>query len=616
MDQFHIADKSHRKQRYYLNFLEHCDPTDTKRHLFLTSPLQAVVESNCYELIMHPLFQRLIEVKWQFFGMRAWLGIFLNVLLTVAYTVLGITHPTDVDNYYFPFSKNGWRIPLETLVMILTFNEIRKEVKDVYQSRRENNKIITWRENEIKRDLQFCHPRWTQEETFIKQHVQHIKERKRSYFQDRWNYIDWVTYAMLIIVIILHVINVAVQSNKYNDVFIRIFACTIILVWLRLLKFVRPFPAQGPFVVILGKILEDTFRWAFVIAMFYIPYAIAFWMLFGGRSKHPVRGYDTFFHLTYTILQYPLVSNYGFDDLEEVAPIMTRVLCGTFLMISAVVLMNMYIALLSNTFQRVYDNARATATMQRARLLRDLESDATKKTARRYREHLRTMCCPEESDYLVIISDEEDQKRKEAEKIALVHTIVNERLGGKMFGKVEKSEFDIVLEDINLMKQCQSEMQKSLDRQFLRLKKHGKTQMSAITGVNEEVARLKINVEERFESLESSVKSKLQNIKKEAKLRTSALESHISTSFDQLESEFKDVSSRYDEYDQEMTARVEDLEAYISTDGQGRKTPKRRAKTEKTLFATKTDKSNSMGGFQIVEADRSLVKDIDFNSNL
>ena len=563
---------------------------------------------------MHPLFQRLIEVKWQFFGMRVWLGIFLNVLLTVAYTVLGITHPTNVDNYYFPFSKNGWRIPLEILVLILTFNEIRKEVKEFYQSRRENNKLIAWRENEIKRDLQFCHPRWTQEETFIKQHVQHIQERERSYFQDRWNYIDWVTYAMLIIVIILHVINVAVQSNKYSDVFIRIFACTVILIWLRLLKFARPFPTQGPFVVILGNIVEDTFRWGFVLGMFYIPYAVAFWMLFGGRSKHPVRGYDTVSRLTYTILQYPLVGNYRFDDLEEVDPVMTRVLCGTFLAISAVALMNMYIGLLSNTFQRVYDNARATATMQRARLLQDLESEASKKTVRRYREHLRTICCPEESDYLVIISDEEDQKRKEMEKIALVHTIVNDRLGGKKFGKVEKSEFDIVLDDIHLLKQCQSEMQESLDRQFLRLTKHGKTQMSAITRVNEEVARLKTYMEERFGSIESSVESKLKNIKTKAKLQASALESHISTRFNQLESEFKDVSWRYDEYEQEMTARVEDLEACMSTDGQGGKEQKRREKTEKTVSAIKTARTSSIGGFQIVEANRSLVKDIDFNS--
>ena len=570
---------------------------------------------------MHPIFQRLIEVKWGFFGMRAWLGIFLNVLLTVAYTVLGITHPTNVNDYYSPLSKNAWRIPFEALVVILTFNEIRKEVKEFYQSRRQNKKYITWRKKEIKRDLEYCHPRWTQEKTFVKQHVRQIKERQKFYFQDRWNYFDWVVYIMLIIVIILHIINVVVQNNRYNDVFIRILACTIILVWVRLLKFARPFPAQGPFVVMLDNILADTIRYGFVIGMFYIPYAFAFWMLFGSRSEHPVKGYDTVYGLIYTVIRYPLVDNYGFDRLEEAAPIMARVLCGTFLLIAAIILMNLYIALLSNTFQRVYDNARATAAMQRARLLQDLESDASDKTVRRYREHIRTRCSPEGNDLLVIISDEEDQNRKQKEKIALVHTIVSDRLGGKKFGKVQKSEFDTVLEDIDLLKRSQKEMEQSLEHLHLRLEEigslnaiiyeeitklmqQGKEQMSAIKSVNEEVTNLNTNMDEKFGNFVSGIDQKFETLETEAKLRSSVLETSINTRFDQLETEFKDVSSHYDKYQQEITARVEDLEAYVVSVEED----KSKGKQDRRPSPKPRSRSSSAGGFQIVEANREVVK--------
>ena len=552
---------------------------------------------------MHPIFLRLIEVKWGFFGKRAWLEIFLNVLLTVAYTVLGITHPTNAKGYYFPLSKNSWRIPLEVLVVILTFNEIRKEVKEFYQSRRESKKFITWRKKEIKRDLQYSHPRWTQEERYIKQHVRQIKERKRFYFQDIWNYLDWMTYMMLLIVIILHVINVAVQSNKYNDVFIRIHAFTVILMWVRLLQFARPFPTQGPFVVILNNILGDTIRWGFVIAMFYIPYAAAFWMLFGGRSEHPVKGYDTVYHLAYTIIRYPLVDNYGFDHLENVAPIMARVLCGSFLIIAAIILMNLYIALLSNTFQRVYDNARATAAMQRARLLQDLESDASDKTVRRYREHIRTISCPEERDYLVIISNEEDQERKEKEKIDLVHAIVDDRLGGKKFGKVQKSEFDEVLEDIDIVKRSQEEMEKSFDRLFVRLRK-----IESLESVNnEELATLKATMEEKFGSLVSGVDLRFETLEAMAKIRKSALESNINTWFDQLEIQFKNVTSRFVNYEQEMTARVEDLEAYIVSVEEDKAKEKSVGNVGKDGNKKKGESSN-LSGFQIVDANRGVVK--------
>lgn len=556
--------------------------------------------------------------------MRAWLGIFLNVLLALAYTVLGVTHPSNVDNYYYPLDKNGWRIPLEAAVVFLTFNEIRKEIKEFYQSRRENSKFIRWRKKEIKRDLEFCHPRWTQERTLVEQQVRQIKERKKTYFQDKWNYLDWVAYLMLIIVIILHIINVVVKSDLYNGIFVRIFACTIIIVWVRLLKFARPFPSQGPFVVILDNIVGDTLRWGFVIAMFYVPYAAAFWMLFSGRSGQSVKGYDNVGHLVYTVIRYPLVDNYNFDDLEEAFPVMSRILCGSFLILAAIVLMNLYIALLSNTFQRVYDNARATAAMQRAHLLQDLESDASDKKVARYREHIRTRCSPEGNDYLVIISDEEEQNRKQEEKISLVHNIVSDRLGGKKFGKVQKSEFDTVLEDIDLLKRTQTEMQKSLDRFHVRLEEigslnaiiyeeiaklvqHGKEQMTAITDVNTEVINFKTNLEEKVGSLATGIDLGLENLETEAKLRSSALESYFCARFDQLQIEFKAVNSKYDQYEQHITARVEELEAFIVSVEEDKSKEEKERKERKSSPRPKS-KSSGYGGFQIVEVNREVVK--------
>ena len=489
---------------------------------------------------MHPIFQRLIEVKWGFFGKRAWLKIFLNVLLTVMYTVLGIYHPSNAKSYYFPLSKDSWRIPLEVLVVILTLSEIRNEVKEFYQSRREHKRFITWRTKEIKRDLQYSHPRWTQEEGYIEEKVRQIKERKRLYYQDFWNYFDWITYVMLIIVTTLHAINAFFENDKYNEVCVQIHACTIILVWVRLLKFARPFPSVGPLVVILDNIVGDTFRWWFVAGIVYIPYGVAFWMLFGGRSEHPVKGYDTVFHLFYTLGGYLLGTSYSFDDLDQVAPIMARVLSGTLLFTGAIVLTNLYIALLSNTFQRVYDNTHATAAMQRARLLQDLESDASDKTVSRYREHIRTQCSPEENDYHVIISDEEDQNRKQNEKIALVDTNVNERLGGKNFEKVQKSDLDTVLKDIDLLKRSQKEMERSLDRLHLRLEEigslkaiicetitklmqQGKEHSLAISDVNEEETSLKSNVVEKFGNLATGVDLKFETLETESKLRNSEL---------------------------------------------------------------------------------------------
>lgn len=414
---------------------------------------------------MHPIFQRLIDVKWRYFRLEAWLDILPNALMAIFYTILACSVPQEVNKFYSPLTKNWWKIVIEVVFVVITFNEIRKEVKEYYRSKKQSNKFIKWRKKEVERDLAFCHPRWPQERTFVEQEMRRIKqdkENKRTYFSDAWNYIDWITYAMLMVVIILHMINLWVDDNLYSDVFVRFLSCTVIPVWLRLLKYARPFPSQGPFVVMLDHIILDSAKWLFVILMFYIPYAAAFWIMFGPQSQIPVKGYNSTASLIYTTIRIPLLDNYNFDGLEKAAPYMARFLCGSFIIIAAIVLMNLYIALLSNTFQRVYDNARATAAIQRARLLQDLELEASARKRRRYREYISTNYSPEETDYIAVLSEEEEQTRKQGEKVSEIHNIVSKRFGGKKFGKLERSEFDTVLDDLDMLKRSYADMKRSL----------------------------------------------------------------------------------------------------------------------------------------------------------
>ncbi len=51
--------------------------------------------------------------------------------------------------------------------------------------------------------------------------------------------------------------------------------------------------------------------------------------------------------------------------LSEIDELMTFILVITFLLIAGVVGLNLFIALLSDTFQRVYDNAQANALLQK-----------------------------------------------------------------------------------------------------------------------------------------------------------------------------------------------------------------------------------------------------------
>ena len=72
------------------------------------------------DIIMHPVFQRLLHVKWNLFGKRGSAKMLaLNFLYTLIWTVLGIMIPRD-HVYYQPFRDNWWRPVLEVLGVSMT----------------------------------------------------------------------------------------------------------------------------------------------------------------------------------------------------------------------------------------------------------------------------------------------------------------------------------------------------------------------------------------------------------------------------------------------------------------------------------------------------------------
>ena len=60
-----------------------------------------------------------------------------------------------------------------------------------------------------------------------------------------------------------------------------------------------------------------------------------------------------------------LVDEWPYDAMMETNKVMTYILVGSYLMFCAILLLNLFIALLSDTFQRIYDNANSNAVMQR-----------------------------------------------------------------------------------------------------------------------------------------------------------------------------------------------------------------------------------------------------------
>ncbi|XP_007542466.1 transient receptor potential cation channel subfamily A member 1 isoform X1 [Poecilia formosa] len=372
--QFHVKDRVTRQEYFYLNLLEPEEagtPGDPSGAGISepTTPLQVVVLEGKLDLIMNPVFLKLIEIKWKLYGrLGAWLLLVLNFLLNVCWTTVAISMSAcqdSPDRYTFP--QDWWRVLLVVLALLLTLEEVFREIQDIVLSRRKLHLRRGWMERRFQDDLRCSHPMWPQERQYLLNQTRRIQRMRGNYSRDCWNIFDWLVYSLLTASFCAHLADVLQPSILLHTLSLRLFSISIIFLWLRLMKHVRAFRLMGPFIVMLGNIVGDVMRFLFLYAEIFIPYACSFWIIFGGTPSVP--SMQSVSGLLYSLYRITLVDEYEYAAMVTVDNIMAPLLCGTFLAASSILCVNLLIALLSDTFQRVHDNSQANAVMQQAAVI-------------------------------------------------------------------------------------------------------------------------------------------------------------------------------------------------------------------------------------------------------
>ena len=172
----------------------------------------------------------------------------------------------------------------------------------------------------------------------------------------------------------------------------RFVAVALILVWLRLMKFCRSFQTLGPFITMLGHVIDATVKFGFLFFEIFIPYCCAFWIIFGS-----IKGteFQHFNDLLYQVFMMTLVADYEFSQLTKTDKVMAQLLVGSYLAIASVVCLNLYIALMSETFSRVWNDATANAYMSKAIHLLESEANLSEKESCDASKYLLDNCSPQ-----------------------------------------------------------------------------------------------------------------------------------------------------------------------------------------------------------------------------
>ncbi|XP_068457932.1 uncharacterized protein [Clinocottus analis] len=246
LSQFHVTDNMTRQQYYYLNLLEpetHApEPHLKEANGEPTSPLEVVVHHGKLNLIMNPVFLKLIQVKWKLYGrLGAWLLLILNFLFNVSWTTVAISISVYRDSSHYTLPQDWWRVLLVALALLLTLEEVLREIQDILRSRRKLRLWRRWAELRLQDDLRCSHPMWPQERVFLMDQNKQIQRMKGSYSRDLWNVFDWLVYSLLAASFSVHMADVLHPSVRLHTSSLRMFSVTVVFLWIRLMKHVRAF---------------------------------------------------------------------------------------------------------------------------------------------------------------------------------------------------------------------------------------------------------------------------------------------------------------------------------------------------------------------------------------
>lgn len=130
LDQLHVSDTITRRELFYLNLLE--ESRLKKETRSARTPMETAVISRQFDVLMHPVMQRLVTLKWNQYGkVGTILDLMVNLVYAILFTVFAVRTPAVGKDLYLPLSVKAWRIVLGLILILIniymTYLQIRSE---------------------------------------------------------------------------------------------------------------------------------------------------------------------------------------------------------------------------------------------------------------------------------------------------------------------------------------------------------------------------------------------------------------------------------------------------------------------------------------------------------
>ncbi|XP_065648825.1 transient receptor potential cation channel subfamily A member 1 isoform X2 [Hydra vulgaris] len=497
MNQFIVNNNSTRKIYYYLDCLQFDVKYATK---VSKSVLQMVVMHNRFDLIMHPVLQKLLNVNWKLFGRRhAVISNFWNVLYTMLATILVYSIPfTSYDQQYSPPKAKAWKIVIACVFFVLTFYFLIKQLWSVIQNTKCINDYKNYKITRLKKQKQYFHPAWFEEQQFYEEEFKRISNLSANIWNDLWNIFEFMLVVVVLLTYILHIINIIKPNMRLFKAANYVSCIMLLFVYFRLYKTLRIFSIFSVFTVLLGHVLEETIRILLLFLDFYVPYLFIIFMLFGGKNGYKQEGelnnsgLENFDDVTYNMWLIIFGKSYPHKSLEETNIYVSQVAFGLYFILMTIFFIYIYIGRLNQVFCNIHQQTLATSNMMFASIMVNEENSLKLKDKMKQKKFLRHSCGPMEVNYEC--TSRQVNEEHQSSKIHIDHIVTSvdnisaflskSNLKKKKKNTINLENFSIFNTEVQKLTQRQQEM----EHEFSELKKRVATeQQKSLDSIKEAV---------------------------------------------------------------------------------------------------------------------------------
>jgi WD40 repeat protein len=191
-------------------------------------------------------------------------------------------------------------------------------------------------------------------------HIQTIKTFL-LHLLDLWNFVDFLIVCTGIPGLLLRIFyNYDTMEGRC------ILSITSVLIWFKILYFLRPFSNSGPLVTMIVQIGYSIRFFLLILIFVLIGFTLGFWIL---ANTNSLLEFGTLSSAFFTTFLYMLEQRVNTDFDGSSSPIMLTILLVLFLMIMTILMFNVLIALMGDTFIKVHSKGLAIWRKEQASII-------------------------------------------------------------------------------------------------------------------------------------------------------------------------------------------------------------------------------------------------------